>query len=45
MTAKSVITTLVTGVITISQIPDLYAHLETIFVVRKGIKKTLQKEK
>jgi hypothetical protein len=35
MAAKSVITTLVTGVITNSQTPNLYTNLETIYVVRK----------
>jgi hypothetical protein len=35
MAAKSVITTLVTGVVTNSQTTNLYTNLETIYVVRK----------
>jgi hypothetical protein len=34
MTAKALITTLVTGVITNSQIPNLRANLESILIIR-----------
>jgi hypothetical protein len=35
MTAQSLITTLVTGVITKSQIPNFHANLKSILIIRK----------